>query len=89
MTPDQEALIRQAIKAGRFEREEDAAQEAVSLWADRERRRLEILAAVERAEESLARGEGRSVTTPEEVSDLVRDVKRRGLARLAVEKDAR
>lgn len=45
------------------------------LWEERERRRLEIL----------ARGEGRRITTYEEVAQLAEDVKRRGEARLAAE----
>jgi len=85
LTPDQEAFIRQAIEAGRLQRKEDAVREAMSLWEERERRRLEILAAVDQAEASLARGEGRSITTQEEVKQLAADVKLRGMARLAAE----
>ena len=82
LTPDQEAFIRQGIEAGRYHAKEDAVQEAMSLWEERERRRLEILAAVEQAEASLARGEGRRITTHEEVTQLTEDIKRRGMARL-------
>jgi hypothetical protein len=53
------------------------------LWEERERRRLEILAAVELSKASLSRGEGRIVTTREESGQLVSDVARRGMARLA------
>lgn len=31
-SPNQEALIRQAIEAGRFEHPEDALKEALALW---------------------------------------------------------
>jgi Arc/MetJ-type ribon-helix-helix transcriptional regulator len=82
LTPDQEAFIRQAIETGRLHREEDAVQKAMSLWEERERRRLEILAAVDRAEASLAGGAGRTITTREEVTQLAADIKRRGMARL-------
>jgi hypothetical protein len=51
----------------------------------RERQRLEMLAAVDRAEASLARGEGLRITTHEGVTQLAADVKRRGMARLAEE----
>jgi putative addiction module CopG family antidote len=85
LTPDQEAFIRHGIEAGRFHGTEDAVQEAMSLWEERERRRLEILAAVEQAGASLARGEGRRITTHEEVTQLTEDIKRRGTARLAAE----
>jgi len=89
LTPDQEAYIRHAIEAGRLQRKEDAVQEAMSLWEERERRRLEILVSADQAEASLARGEGRRVATHEEVSQLVADIKARGFARLGGEKNPR
>ncbi len=89
LTPDQEALIRQGIEAGRFHRKEDAVLEAMSLWEERERRRLEIVAAVEQAEASLARGEGRRITSHEGVTRLTEDITRRGMARLSAEKNFR
>jgi Arc/MetJ-type ribon-helix-helix transcriptional regulator len=89
LTPDQEAFIRRAIETGRLHRKEEALQEAMSLWEERERRRLEILAAVDQAEASLARGEGRTITAREEVSQLAADIKRRGMARLAAEQNPR
>jgi Arc/MetJ-type ribon-helix-helix transcriptional regulator len=84
LTPDQKAFVRQAIESGRLLREEDAVKEALSLWEKRERARAEILAAVDEAEASLARGEGR-ILTQESMRDLAEDVKRRGRARLASE----
>jgi putative addiction module CopG family antidote len=89
LTPDQEAFIRQGIEAGRFRGNEDAVREAMSLWEERKRRRLEILAAVDGAEASLARGEGRRITTHEDVTQLAEDIKRRGMARLSAEQNAR
>jgi putative addiction module CopG family antidote len=82
-TPDQKAFVRQAIQSGRLQREEDAVREALGLWEERERRRLEILAAVDRAEASLARGEGRRITTAEEAKKITEDIRRRGLALLS------
>ncbi len=86
LTPGQKAFVREAIESGRLRREEDAVKQALSLWEERERRRLEILLAVDKAEASLARGEGRSVTTLEEARQLAEDVKRRGMARLNPER---
>ena len=83
LTADQKAFARQAVKSGRYNREEDALQEALSLWERQERRRAEILAAVDQAEASLARGEGRSVTTQQETTQLADEIKRRGLSRPA------
>jgi Arc/MetJ-type ribon-helix-helix transcriptional regulator len=88
-TPDQKAFVRQAIESGRLQREEDAVKEALSLWEEHERRRLEILAAVDKAEASLARDEGRRVTTEAEAGQLAADVKRRGIARLSAEPNPR
>jgi putative addiction module CopG family antidote len=82
LTPDQEAFIRQAIETGRLQRKEDAVREAMSLWEERERRRLEILVAVDQAEASLARGEGRRITTHDQVTQLIDDIKARGMARV-------
>ena len=83
-TPDQKAFIRQAIESGRFSRAEDAVEEALALWEERERKRAEILAAVDVAEASHARGEGR-VLSRESVQELADKVKQRGRARLAAE----
>jgi Arc/MetJ-type ribon-helix-helix transcriptional regulator len=89
LTPDQEAFICLAIETGRLQCKADAVREAMSLWEERERRRLEILAAVDRAEASIERGEGRRITTHEEVTELAADIERRGLARLAAERNPR
>ena len=88
-TADQQALISDAIASGRLHRPEDALQQALLLWEDRERRRLEILAAVELSQASLARGEGRTVATREQSDQLVSDITRRGMVRLAGEQDTR
>ena len=65
-----------------------AVKEALSLWEERERRRLEILAAVDEAEASLARGEGR-VITQESMRELAQQVMERGRARLASEQQSK
>jgi Arc/MetJ-type ribon-helix-helix transcriptional regulator len=88
LTPDQEAYIRQAIETGRLRRKEDAVHEAMLLWEERERRKLEILVAVDQAQASLSRGEGRRITTRDEVTQLVADVRSRGMALLAAEKNS-
>jgi len=84
ITPDQEAFIRRAIEAGRFGRAEDAVEEALSLWEERERKRAEFLATLDDAKASIARGEGQ-VITQESMRNLATDVKRRGRTRLAAD----
>ena len=81
LTPVQKAFVRQAIQSGRLNREEDAVREALALWEERERTRVEILAAVDEAEASLARGEGR-VITQRSMHELAAEVKQRGRDRL-------
>ncbi len=74
LTDDQKAFVRQAIESGRYSREEDALQEALRLWESRERRRAEILAAVDQAEASFFRPEGRrAISTREEAAARGRD----------------
>jgi Arc/MetJ-type ribon-helix-helix transcriptional regulator len=58
LTPEQQDFVRQAVESGRFDRAEDAVQAAMALWVERERRRTEILAAVDIAKASIGRGEG-------------------------------
>jgi putative addiction module CopG family antidote len=88
LTPDQEAFVRQGIAAGRFQSEADAVAEALALWEERERRRAEILAAVDLADASLDRGEG-IIVSEESMRELAEDVKRRGRARLEAERATR
>jgi putative addiction module CopG family antidote len=85
LTPDQQAFIRHAIESGRFTRAEDAIEEALSLWEERERRRVEILAAVDAVEDSLERGEGYPITQAT-MRELSEKVKQRGRARLSTER---
>jgi len=80
LTPDQRAFVRQAIESGRLHREEDAVQEALALWEERERTRAEILAAVDVAEGSIARGEGCPITQ-DSMRQLAGEVKQRGRRR--------
>ncbi len=58
--------------------------EALALWVERERRRVALLASLENARASLARGEGR-VITQESVRELAAEVRERGRARLIAE----
>lgn len=84
LTPEQQDFIRRAVDSGRVGHAEDAVQEALGLWVERERRRAEILAAVDTAQASIDRGEGLEITR-QSMHELAEDVKRRGRARLATE----
>jgi len=82
LTADQEAFVRRAIEAGRFDRAEDAVEEALALWEERERKRAEFLASLEDAKAAATRDDARTVTR-ESMRDLAAEVKQRGRARLS------
>lgn len=81
LTPDQKAFARRAIETGRLHSEEDAVQEALALWEERERQHTEFLLTLDDARTSLARGEGR-IITQDSMRQLASEVKERGRARL-------
>jgi Arc/MetJ-type ribon-helix-helix transcriptional regulator len=84
LTPDQRAFVLRAIESGRLRSEEDAVQEALVLWEERERQRIEFLSTLDEARASIARGEGREITQ-ESMQQLAHEVKERGRARLLAE----
>ncbi|MGH9253559.1 MAG: hypothetical protein ACRD3C_03205 [Vicinamibacterales bacterium] len=85
LTPDQRAFVQKAVESGRFKREEEAVEEALALWERRERRRLEVIAMIEEAEASLARGEGIEITE-ESMKALAEETKQRLRRRIAAER---
>jgi Arc/MetJ-type ribon-helix-helix transcriptional regulator len=84
LTAEQQDFVRRAVASGRVRDAEGALQEALALWVERERRRAEILAAIDEAEASLAWDEG-LIITKSSMRELAEDVKRRGRARLLAE----
>ena len=60
------------------------SDEKIQLWEERERRRAEILAAVDTATASLAAVKGR-VITENSMQQLADEVKQRGRARIVAE----
>jgi Arc/MetJ-type ribon-helix-helix transcriptional regulator len=84
LTADQTAFVRRAVEAGRLQGEAEAVQEALALWEERERRRVELSLSVEESRAALVRGEGRPLTA-ESMRTLSSEVKERGRARLQAE----
>lgn len=74
LTPDQEAFVRQAIASGRLQCEEEAVQEAIALWEERERNRGAILTALDEAEGDLNAGRFNDYTEAS-LSGLAEDLK--------------
>ena len=85
--PDQKAFAQHAIDTGRLHHESEAVQEALALWEHRERTRAELLAELDQADASLARGEGR-IITEQSMVDMANKMNERGRARLVAEQAA-
>ena len=79
LTPDQKALVRQAIESGRLTQEEDAVREALALWEERERCRMELLASLDEAEADMAAGRF-TTWTDETLPQLAEELKREARA---------
>jgi len=75
------------VESGKLRSEQDAVEEALASWEERERRRAEFLLTLEDARACLARGEGRPITK-DSVLQLAREVKEHGRARLLAELSA-
>ncbi len=84
LTSDQKAFARRAIESGRLRTEQEAVEEALALWEERERQRIAFLLTLEDARASLSNGEGRTITQ-ESMRELASEVKERGRARLLAE----
>jgi putative addiction module CopG family antidote len=82
LTPAQSSFVDLGIQEGRFRDPDEAVRQALSLWEKRERARVELLASLDLAEQSLDAGEGETYTS-ETLSKLVESIKERGLARSA------
>jgi len=81
LTPEQRSFVDLGIQEGRFRDPEEAVRQALAQWEKRERARVELLASLDLAEQSLEAGEGEAYSA-ETLSALVQSVKVRGMARL-------
>ena len=78
LTPDQKAFIRHAIESGRLKGEADAVKEALALWEERERSRIEIISALNDAEADLEAGQYADYTDaslPQLAAELKREAR--------------
>ena len=79
LTPDQEALLDQAVSSGRYPTRDDALRDAVARWEDGERARYELIAELDAADADL--DAGRFVDyAPIELPALAAELKREGRA---------
>jgi putative addiction module CopG family antidote len=82
LTPEQNSFISLGIQEGRFSDSGEAVRQALALWEKRERVRVELLASLDLAEQSLEAGEG-EIYTCDTLHNLIDSVQKRGIARLA------
>lgn len=82
LTPEQNSFVDLGIQEGRFRNSEEAVRQALALWERWERTRIELLASLDLAEQSLDAGEGETYSA-ETLRDLVESITQRGTARLA------
>jgi putative addiction module CopG family antidote len=82
LTPAQNSFVDLGIQEGRFRDSDEAVRQALAQWEKRERARVELLASLDLAEQSLDAEEGETYTS-ETLHELVASIRERGLARLA------
>jgi putative addiction module CopG family antidote len=82
LTPEQASFVDLGIQEGRFRDSEEAVRQALALWERQERARIELLASLDLAEQSVDAGEGESYTAAT-LRQLVESVEQRGMAKLA------
>jgi putative addiction module CopG family antidote len=82
LTPAQNSFVDLGIQEGRFRDSDEAVRQALAQWEKRERLRVELLASLDLAEQSLDAGEGETYTC-ETLHELVESVQVRGIAQLA------
>lgn len=82
LTPEQDSLVNLGIEQGRLQRREDAVRDAMVLWEDRERARIELLAELE-AGDSEPEENDIVLGSDEAVAAFFEDIKKRGRAKLA------
>jgi putative addiction module CopG family antidote len=56
LTPEQESLIQHEIENGRLKSAEEAVQQALSVWEERRRDLIELIAALDESEEDFKAG---------------------------------
>ena len=78
LTPGQKAFVMYAIETGRLQRTEEAVEEALVLWEDHERKRVEILMAIDESESDIAAvrySEYTIATLPQLAEELKREAR--------------
>jgi putative addiction module CopG family antidote len=81
LSPEQQAFIKAGIEGGRYQSSEDAIQEALRQWEDRQRTLAQLQVLVDEGMEDLERGRYNDFTD-ETLPELFERIKREGRRRL-------
>ena len=81
LSPEQRSFIELGIQQGRFRDPGEAMQQALSLWTERERVRLELLAEIEAGDNS-PRENDAILDSDEEIADFLAGVEQQGSNKL-------
>jgi len=82
LTPEQNSFVDLGIEQGRYLRAEEAVQDALELWVNRERARLELLAEIDAGDDS-PESEDIILQSDEDIVKFIRGIEQRGRAKLA------
>jgi antitoxin ParD1/3/4 len=83
LTPEQAAFVQHLVETGRYQNPTAAVHSAMELWVERERVRIELIAAIEEGESDIEAGEFIDLDSEEAIEAMMEGVKRRGRATLA------
>jgi len=88
ITPEQDQIIRLGIEQGRYQDEAEAVRSALDSWVERERERLELIAAIEEGEQSLEEDGGIVLETKENIQNFFNGITEIGRERLEAIRNA-
>jgi len=82
LTPEQKSFVHLGIEQGRFKDSAEAVKHALDQWVERERSRLELLAAIDAGEASPEQDDI-VLDSDEDVAEFIKGIEQRGRVRLA------
>ncbi len=83
LTPEQNSFVQHLVETGRYQSPAEAVNCAIDLWVERERARMELIAAIEEGESDIEAGEYIDLDSDEAITAMMDGVKQRGRATLA------
>jgi Arc/MetJ-type ribon-helix-helix transcriptional regulator len=82
LTPEQKFFVHLGVEQGRFKDSADAVNHALDQWVERERSRLELLAAIDAGDDSPEQDDI-DLDSDEDLVEFIKSIEKLGRARLA------